>query len=70
MNPNLRDELAEILREGMQPSKIVVLPTGETFSSEALALARFYDKAIGEQRYALRTVAEAFGASIEEDHQS
>ncbi len=68
MNQHLRDELVEILREGLQPSKIVVLPTGETFSSEALALARFYDKAIGEHRHALRTVAEAFGATIEEDH--
>lgn len=69
MNPHLRDELVEILREEMQPQKIVVLPTGETFSSEALDLARFYDKATGEQCHALKTVAKAFGASIEGDHE-
>ncbi|MCR6661943.1 MAG: hypothetical protein NVV60_02040 [Luteimonas sp.] len=67
MNQNLRDELVDILREGALPPTVVVLPSGESFSSEALALARFYDKAIGEQRDALKTIAVALGAVIEEE---
>lgn len=60
LNPSLRDELAQMLRE-MPPAPVeLVCATGEILSSEALTLARLYDSATSAQRDALDQIAAAF----------
>lgn len=69
INEKLRDELVQILLEEMPPTPVeLVLATGEIFTSEALEIARIYDKATNGQRDAFKEIAKSFGASLSEDN--
>lgn len=56
VNPRLRDELREILEDAWAYKHSEVIFTGETFSTDALAVARAYERATGQQQAALRMV--------------
>lgn len=68
IDPQLRDELTQILLD-MPPMPVeLVLATGEVFSSEALDLARVYDNATNGQRSALTEIANSFKSSFKEEN--
>jgi hypothetical protein len=56
LNPILRDELTEILLEALGENRSEVIFTGEAFSADALAVARAYERATGQQQAAVRAV--------------
>ena len=58
INPRLRGELKAILQEAWAEKHSEVVFTGETFSTDALAVARAYERATGQQQAALRAVIE------------
>jgi len=58
INPGLRDELRGILQEAWADKHSEVIFTGETFSTDALAIARAYERATGQQQEAVRAVIE------------
>lgn len=58
INPQLHDQLKGILQEAWAEKHSEVVFTGETFSTDALVIARAYERATGQQQAALRSVIE------------
>lgn len=56
VNLRLRDQLRDILEDAWADKHSEVIFTGETFSTDALAVARAYERATGEQKAAVRAV--------------
>jgi|GEM_PF-4910642 len=61
INAFLREELKDILLEAWREKHSEVVFTGEMFSTDALDIARAYERANGNGQQALRAVVESWG---------
>lgn len=62
MNPMLRDELRQMIRDAIPAPVIECTPSGELLSHEAMEVARFYHQATRVQQDALDAMVEALKA--------
>ncbi len=61
IHATLRNELKEILLEAWAEKHTEVVFTGEAFSTDALEVARAYERASGSQQQALQAVVASWG---------
>lgn len=61
INPFLREQLKDILLEAWADKHCEVVFTGEKFSTDALEIARAFERATGGQQRALEAVVASWG---------